>query len=104
MAELDAELARVWDTHRAEIDARVARIDAAVAQLRDRALGDDTRDDARHAAHQLAGTCGTFGFGEASERAAALELGLTGAPSPGDAARLTQLAAALRAALPEAQS
>jgi HPt (histidine-containing phosphotransfer) domain-containing protein len=104
MAELDAQLARVWDTHRAEIDARVARIDAAVAQLGDGTLGDDARDEARHAAHQLAGTCGTFGFGEASEHAAALELSLTGAPSPGDAARLTQLAAAMRAALPKAQT
>ena len=99
MAALDGELARLWATHRAEVDARLATIDAAVEQCDDGALGDESRATATRAAHQLAGTVGTFGFAEASEHAAALERRLADPPGQIDAPGLAALMTALRAAL-----
>jgi HPt (histidine-containing phosphotransfer) domain-containing protein len=98
-AALDGELARLWATHRAEVDARLATIDAAVAQCDDGALDDEARATATRAAHQLAGTVGTFGFAAASEHAAALELRLADPPGAMDAPGLAALMTALRAAL-----
>ena len=104
MAELDVALARLWDAHRGEIDARVSVIETAVAPTGRAATDGAVRDDARRAAHQLAGTCGTFGFAQASRHAAAIEDGLTGAPGGATAAELVQMVVALRAALPETQT
>jgi HPt (histidine-containing phosphotransfer) domain-containing protein len=103
-AALDGELARLWATHRPEVDARLAVIEAAVAQCDDGALGDESRAAATQAAHQLAGTAGTFGFTEASEHAAALERRLADPPDEIDPAGLQALSIALRAALVEPTS
>jgi HPt (histidine-containing phosphotransfer) domain-containing protein len=99
MVDLDIELARLWDAHRGEIDSRMAAIDAAVAQLRDGTLSDESRAAAVRAAHQLAGTAGTFGFTEASEHAATLVRRLADAQDQHEARRIAQLVIALRAAL-----
>jgi HPt (histidine-containing phosphotransfer) domain-containing protein len=102
MVELDARLALVWAAHQGEIRARVDTIDAAVAALARGGLDDGARRTAARAAHQLAGTAGTFGFAPASEHAAALDraLGLpAGAGDAGDAGELARLALALRVAL-----
>ena len=104
MAELDLALARLWDAHRGEIDARVSAIEAAVGPIGEAATDGAPRAEARRAAHQLAGTCGTFGFAQASLHAAAIEDGLTGAPGGATAAELVQMVVALRAALPETQT
>ena len=104
MAELDLALARLWDAHRGEIDARVSAIEAAVAPIGEAPRGDAARAEARRAAHQLAGTCGTFGFAQASLHAAAIEDGLTGAPGGTTAAELAQMVIALRAALPQTET
>ena len=101
---LDGELARLWATHRTEVDARLAVIEAAVAQCDDGALGDESRAAAKRAAHQLAGTAGTFGFAAASEHAAALERRLADPPDQIDPAGLQTLSIALRAALAEPTS
>jgi len=85
--------------HRGEIHSRMAAIDAAVAQLGNGPLGDDSRAAAVRAAHQLAGTAGTFGFTEASEQAARLVRSLADPQAQNDAPRL---AIALRAALERA--
>jgi chemotaxis protein histidine kinase CheA len=98
-AALDGELARLWATHRAEVDARLATIDAAVTQCDDGALDDESRAAATRAAHQLAGTVGTFGFAAASEHAAALEQRLADTSGAIDAPALATLMTALRAAL-----
>lgn len=103
-AALDGELARLWATHRAEVDARMAVIEAAVAHCGDGALGDESRAAATRAAHQLAGTAGTFGFVAASEHAAALERRLADPPGQIDPTGLQSLSAALRAALVEPTS
>jgi HPt (histidine-containing phosphotransfer) domain-containing protein len=99
MAELDVRLARVWAEHHGEIDARLETIDAAVAGLATGGLDDDARHTAARAAHRLAGTAGTFGFGLASEHAGALDRALRAPPADDDAAELERLALALRAAL-----
>lgn len=97
MADLDAELARLWISHRDEIAARVATIEAAVGPSDDDTLGEASRAAAVKAAHHLAGTAGTFGFPDASECATAVERHLT-EPQVG-AAGLAPLVADLRAAL-----
>jgi HPt (histidine-containing phosphotransfer) domain-containing protein len=96
---LDGELARLWATHRAEVDTRLATIDAAVAQCDEGALDDESRAAATRAAHQLAGTAGTFGFAAASEHAAALEQRLANPPDAVGAPAIAPLMTALRAAL-----
>jgi HPt (histidine-containing phosphotransfer) domain-containing protein len=100
MADLDVRLERVWAQHRSEISARVATIEGAVGALAAGTLDDASRLDAVRAAHRLAGTAGTFGFGDASQHAAALEQRLR-APTTRDhhGRELTHLVRALRVAL-----
>ena len=100
-AALDGELARLWATHRPEVDARLGVIEAAIAQGDEGAPDDESRAAAKRAAHQLAGTAGTFGFTAASEHAAALERHLADPPGQIDRAGLQALSIALRTALEE---
>lgn len=99
MVELDVELARLWGTHRGEIDARLMTIETAVVQLNEGTLGDESRAAGARAAHQLAGTAGTFGFAAASEHARALEGGLSAPQAKTQGPVLAQLVVVLRAAL-----
>jgi HPt (histidine-containing phosphotransfer) domain-containing protein len=96
MDDLDAQLAALWTAHLPQIDARLATIDAAVAQLDDGALGERSRSAAVAAAHQLAGSAGTFGFAQASAHATAFGKRFA---APHDAPELAELAVALRASL-----
>jgi HPt (histidine-containing phosphotransfer) domain-containing protein len=82
----------------------VATIEAAVAELNDGTLDDESRAASARAAHQLAGTAGTFGFADASAHAAALERRLAEPLAQRDAAGLAQLVAVLRTALRGAES
>lgn len=99
MAQVIAELQELWTEHRPEIDINVALVEEAVGALASGELDDAGRDSAKRAAHQLAGTVGTFGFTDASEQAHALEQALEQAPAREDAPRLAELVAALRAGL-----
>jgi HPt (histidine-containing phosphotransfer) domain-containing protein len=99
MAALDGELARLWATHRTEVDERLATIDAAVARGDDGTLDERSRATATRAAHQLAGTVGTFGFAAASEHAAEVEQRLAEGPGEIDGPAIAALMTALRAAL-----
>ena len=74
-------------------------IEGAVSQSGDSVLNNESRAAATHAAHQLAGTLGTFGFWEGSEHAAALERLLLDTETKTDVAGLPELLAVLRAAL-----
>lgn len=103
MVELGAELARLWETHSATIAARLATIDAAVAMAADGTLAGPPRAAAVRAAHELAGTAGTFGFAAASAHAAALEERLADERTPVDPALLSERVAALRASLQGAE-
>jgi DNA-binding response OmpR family regulator/HPt (histidine-containing phosphotransfer) domain-containing protein len=99
MGQVAPELRDLWSAHKAEVDANVAKIEDAVGDLMADALGDGARDVARGAAHQLAGTVGTYGFVDGSAHALALERALEQPPVREEAPRLAALVAALRGAL-----
>ena len=83
----------IWERHREVV---LARLDAI-----ERAAGCEVeaaeRRDATRAAHQLAGTVGTFGFARATGIAKELELRLASPEPPGP--ELAALAGALRCEL-----
>jgi CheY-like chemotaxis protein len=65
----------IWSRNRCIVLERLDAIDRGAAG----GVGPDVRDEAIRAAHQLAGTVGTFGFVQATDLARQLEAGL-GAP------------------------
>jgi HPt (histidine-containing phosphotransfer) domain-containing protein len=72
----------IWRQYEGEIHEDVQLVRRASAELQADRLGVTLCEDARRAAHMLAGSVGTFGFREASEAARALELELAeGCPS-----------------------
>lgn len=76
----DAALAAIWARHTEHVLARLDAIDRGTAVDSSR----EARQEAIGAAHQLAGTVGTFGFTRGTELARQIEarLGVTGAHSP----------------------
>lgn len=72
----------IWTRHRGEVMARLDAIERAVARDADPGL----RSEGWRAAHQLAGTLGTFGFTRGTDLARQLEARLgepeAGAPDP----------------------
>src|SRR5687767_12047449 len=61
-----AAVAAMWERFRERIFVRVAVVEQATMALLQGTLDDALRDQARHEAHRLAGSVGTFGFPEAS--------------------------------------
>ena len=96
MSDLEAALARIWDRSRPLTRERLERVEAAVGPLERGRCADPAIEDAQHAAHQLAGSLGTFGLHEGSDIARAIEHELQG---PAEVARLTDLSGRLRALL-----
>lgn len=94
--EFAAEIARVWDTGKAAMHARLDAVDAAGAALLAGSLDEGRRAAATSGAHKLAGSLGTFGLPEGSELASELEVMLR-APGLPAAMRLSELAERLRA-------
>jgi diguanylate cyclase (GGDEF)-like protein len=94
-------LAAIWDEHRPSMLGRVELLGRAAEALADDALAGELELDAGHAAHQLAGAAGTFGFWTASEHARAAESILRGgtSASPAQSEELSQLVVSLRAEL-----
>ena len=72
MSSLDEALAAIWERSRPVVAERLATVEAAAAPD----AGDDARREGLRAAHQLAGSLGTFGIHEGSEVARAIELEL----------------------------
>jgi Hpt domain len=66
----------VWKRQRYRIEERVRLIEGAVVLLGQGPLDTACRQEARQAAHMLAGTVGTFGFVESARAARELELEL----------------------------
>jgi diguanylate cyclase (GGDEF)-like protein len=93
-------LEQIWQRHRSEALAHVSVIEEALAALSTRKLDDQLHSLAKRAAHQLAGTVGTFGFTRASEVARELEHELDKAV-PARLATMTWLVAVLRRELDE---
>lgn len=97
MSSLDDALAAIWERSRPLVSERLATVQAAAATAAGPpAAGDDARREGIRAAHQLAGSLGTFGLHEGSEVARAIEHELEG---PAEAARLAALGGRLQALL-----
>lgn len=71
----------IWNSNREEVLRRVAVLEDAVAAMIEGRLSPQDRVAAEGEAHKLAGACGTFGFGPASEAARRLEGILAGTHS-----------------------
>ncbi|AFY77219.1 response regulator with CheY-like receiver domain and winged-helix DNA-binding domain [Pleurocapsa sp. PCC 7327] len=63
----------VWEKFQGQTKARVTILEQATAALRDDALDEELRQQAKAAAHKLAGTLGVFGFPEGSRLAKEIE-------------------------------
>ena len=87
-------LAALWSRHRAGNLARVEVLEEASASARRGDLGAELRARAEQAAHQLAGSLGTFGFPEGTRLARVTE-GLLAEPEL-DARTLSEIVGALR--------
>jgi DNA-binding response OmpR family regulator len=62
-----------WDRFKAPILERLAVLDQAIAALKTGTLSSDLCQQAKHAAHKLAGSLGMFGFAEGSKIAGQIE-------------------------------
>lgn len=95
MSDLDAALAAIWERSTPLIRGRLETVERAAAALQAGAIDDETRGEGLRAAHQLAGSLGTFGLADGSDVARAIEEQL----APGadaDPARIEALSARLR--------
>ena len=72
--EARTALKAVWEQHLPGVLDRVDAMERILAGLRDARYGETARKMAQREAHKLAGSVGTFGFLEASERAREIEL------------------------------
>ncbi len=79
---MNATLQTVWSEHESLVLERVALLEAAVAGLIAGRLSEAEREQARRAAHTLAGSLGMFGYPRSSEAALALEAAFEPAATP----------------------
>ena len=93
MSDLDDALAAIWLRSRPVVEERLATIEATARAAGPGGPDDESRRAGIRAAHQLAGSLGTFGLAEGSDLARAIEQELEG---PADGARLRELSARLR--------
>jgi diguanylate cyclase (GGDEF)-like protein len=95
---LSAAVSAVWLKYRGQVLARVDVLEGAAMGVLEGRLDRDARREAEREAHKLAGSAGTFGFGEASRLAREAETILAGPtpPEQADALRLADLAVAIR--------
>ena len=96
MNALDAALEEIWIRSRPVTRGRLEYIEAADVALSERRLDAVGVEAALRAAHQLAGSLGTFGLAEGTTLAREIEAELQG---DCDAERFAQLTARLRALL-----
>ena len=96
MNDLDDAMARIWDRSRPLTRERLAKIEAAVALITRGRCPAGTLEEAQHAAHQLAGSLGTFGLQDGTLLARQIETELREGRDPD---RLASLAGRLRSLL-----
>jgi HPt (histidine-containing phosphotransfer) domain-containing protein len=92
-------LNRLWVKFLPQLEKRVAILEAAAASLAGGALTPSQHQEASAEAHKLAGVLGTFGLNEGTLLAREAETAYAGDAGPTRAARLTEIAAQLRAIL-----
>src|SRR5262245_47753177 len=95
-AGLTATVQELWEQARPVALERLNVLDDAVAAVMLNALDDDLRERALRESHRLAGSLGTFGLRDATERAAALERAFADPPGIEQAPKLAEHAVALR--------
>ena len=95
---LSAAVAQVWERFREPVLKRVDVVEQAALSLLEGGLDAEARRNAEREAHKLAGSVGTFGYGEASRLSREAEQLLAGPGELGqaDALRLADLAVAIR--------
>jgi diguanylate cyclase (GGDEF)-like protein len=94
--ELNAAIAKLWSRQRPEMLRRVDVVEDAVASLLEARVEPEQLSEAQRAAHKIAGAAGSFGFGQASDRAREIELALRTGVSLADAPRLSELVLGIR--------
>ena len=92
-------IAALWEEARPRMLERIEGLEDAVATLMSGSIGEGERDDARAAAHKLAGSLGTFGIERGTAIARGLEEAFEAAPAHADAPRLAEQVLALRRAV-----
>jgi len=97
-------LARLWTKFLPEITQRVAVLEAAAISLAMGSLSSEEREAAHAAAHKLAGSLGSFGLHQGTDRARQAEVLLAEEISRGDAVQLEGYARELRALLDSRQA
>jgi DNA-binding response OmpR family regulator/HPt (histidine-containing phosphotransfer) domain-containing protein len=98
--DLDDVLRAVWIRRRPDVLGRLDVVEAALGDALEGGLGEGAREEAERAAHQIAGSAGTFGFDAASVAARGIEHALRdGLDDPAALLRVATLAAELRAEL-----
>jgi HPt (histidine-containing phosphotransfer) domain-containing protein len=98
MSDLDAALAAIWDRSKPLIRTRLEVVERSVAAALDGGADAPALEAGRGAAHQLAGSLGTFGIAEGSDLAREIEAQLAGDATRDDE-RLRALSVRLRALL-----
>ena len=98
-ASLSEAMNRLWDRFLPQLEERVATLEAAAAALSAGTLTAELREQASHAAHNLAGVLGTFGLDEGTRLAREAEVIYSCAPEAGHPteSRLAAIGAHLRA-------
>ncbi|MDO8185026.1 Hpt domain-containing protein, partial [Conexibacter sp. CPCC 205706] len=89
------ELVELWAELRPELLRQVATLRELVTAFSEGAVDDETREQARSLAHQLAGSLGSFGFDAAGAAARALELRFKQRVTPASVPLLVALATEL---------
>ena len=93
-----AAVAALWKKFSEQLFERVALLEGAGRAFEKGCLSEEQRQEAKMAAHKLAGSLGTFGLAEGSKLAAEVEsiLEAGGSRDPAEGARLLELAGNLR--------
>lgn len=96
--ELSAAIDKLWERFLPEIQGRVAVLEAAAAAFAGNTMTDEQRREASAAAHNLAGTLGTFGLTRGTVLGRELELMYAedGGPDVATGEKLASLAKELR--------
>ncbi|MGA2632633.1 MAG: Hpt domain-containing protein [Terracidiphilus sp.] len=96
---LDEALDRMWIQFLPQIEERLAILDSAAAAFAANRLTKPQNEAANAAAHKLAGVLGSFGLAKGTVLARELEIMYSrdGGPDPALSAKLTAIAAELRA-------
>jgi len=94
--DLSAALDRLWQQFLPQIQERVTVLESAGLALSDLKLSDEQREEAKSAAHKLAGVLGTFGLTRGTVLAREAEMLCSGDADPAAAPHLTEIATQLR--------